>query len=107
MVVILNGSELNASRILLNDALFDKRNESHILSNTELQLLEKMLIETQDILESDDFKRVLDCGIDVGFSIIMDMILGCFVRIDNEKSSTSNDNGFTNPHSIRIPFVKL
>lgn len=74
-------------------------------SNKDNELLQKLLNETQDILESDDLKKVLDAGIDIGFSIVMDLLLGCFVRLADEFEKTNN--GFRNPHNIQIPLAKL
>lgn len=112
MAFHLSGSKSNASSFLLNPKkMFEiNGNTNGLNGDKESELLRRMVAETQDILESDDFKRVIDSGIDLGFAVLMDVILGCFVRIDDEKSdrmSRSEPNGFSNPHSIRIPLAKL
>ncbi|CAG2169055.1 unnamed protein product [Oppiella nova] len=110
MAFSLCGSQSNASRFLLNpNKMFatEANGNSNGISAKESELLQRMVNETQDILESDDFKRVIDSGIDLGFAVLMDVLLGCFVRISDEKSGQKSDNGFSNPHSIRVPLVKL
>ncbi|XP_054168800.1 peroxisomal biogenesis factor 3-like [Oppia nitens] len=120
MAFTLNGCQSNASRFLINPNKLFISSETNGLNNgltgdKDGQLLQRMINETQDILESDDFKRVVDSGIDLGFAVLMDVILGCFVRFSDEKtgqtvsssSLSSSDNGFANPHSIRMPLVKL
>ncbi len=108
MAFTLCGSNSNASRFLLNtNKVMTDPNEQNSITGKDKELLQRMLNETQDILESDDFKRVIDSGIDIGFAIIMDTILGCFVRIEDEKCGDGKDNGFANPHSIRVPLAKL
>jgi len=108
MAFNLCGSNSNASRFLLNpNKLLVNENGHNLITGKDADLLQRMLNETQDILESDDFKRVIDSGIDIGFAILMDTILGCFVRIEDEKCGQTKENGFANPHSIRVPLAKL
>ncbi|RWS27376.1 peroxisomal biogenesis factor 3-like protein [Leptotrombidium deliense] len=88
---------------IMNDPNIDKdecSSSSTTLTAKESAIIKKMLAETQDILESNDFKKVLESSIDVGFSVVMDMIVGCF-------SSIGAQNGFTNPHSTEVAFAKL
>ena len=112
MAFHLSGSKSNASRLLLNPNKmldFESSTSNGLNGDKDSELLRRMISETQDILESDDFKRVIDSGVELGFAVLMDIILGCFVRIDDEMSERrhSETNGFSNPHSIRIPLAKL
>ncbi|RWS00324.1 perixosomal biogenesis factor-like protein [Dinothrombium tinctorium] len=90
---------------LMNEHNFKNENctSSSTLTAKESAIIRKMLTETQDILESDDFKKVLEASIDVGFSVIMDTIVGCFTNLTIQEK----ENGFSNPHSTEIAFAKL
>jgi hypothetical protein len=78
----------------------DTKTQSNVapLTTAELEVLKKMMNETQDILESADFRRVLDSSIDVGFSLVMDTLISCYV---------TGENGFNNPNEVEIPLAKL
>ncbi|XP_053206111.1 peroxisomal biogenesis factor 3-like [Panonychus citri] len=78
----------------------------HNLSAKDMAIIQNMLIETEDLLESEDFKKVINSTIDVGYSIMMDLLVGCFLRIDSDPGIETN-NGFKNPHTQSVPFAKL
>ncbi|CAG2123524.1 unnamed protein product, partial [Medioppia subpectinata] len=75
MAFSLCGSQSNASRFLLNPKkMFSQEvNGSNGITGKDAELLQRMVNETQDILESDDFKRVVDSGVDLGFAVLMDV----------------------------------
>lgn len=84
------------------------KSENSEMSGKEGELIKKMLTETQDILESDDFKQVLEASIEMGFSIILDVLLSCFVREGTKNSAEGGDEGaFLNPHEVSLPLGKL
>lgn len=99
--------------------LDESSNDSSPVSNSELRVLHKLVDETQDVLETDDFGKALNATVEVGFSHLMDLMLQCFLRSgsDGTPSKTngsisdyddSNGTGqFTNPNLVSIPLVKL
>ncbi|XP_074604146.1 peroxisomal biogenesis factor 3 [Brevipalpus obovatus] len=74
-------------------------------NSKEVALVTKMLHEVEDVLESDDCKKVIKTTVDVGYSITMDLLFQCFGPSDPKESP--NSTVFLNPHSKRIPFAKL
>lgn len=64
-------------------------------------IFDQVIIETQDILETPDFKNVLEACIDTGYSVKLDMVLGVF------QSSLKKDDNFSNPNLIKANFAKL
>ena len=78
----------------------------HNLSSKDMAIIQNMLIETEDLLESEDFKKVINSTIDVGYSIMMDLLVGCFLRIDSDPGIETS-NSFKNPHTQSVPFAKL
>lgn len=82
--------------------------DSGALSETDEAMLKKMLAETQDILESGDFKYVLETSIDVGYAILLDFLLGAFIRIEGKLQMGENEkHRFSNPNTIQVPLVKI
>lgn len=82
--------------------------DSGALTETDEAMLKKMLAETQDILESGDFKHVLETSIEVGYAILLDFLLGAFIRIEGKLQMGTNDNNrFSNPNTIQVPLVKI
>lgn len=75
------------------------------LSEKDEKTLRDMLAETQDILESEDFKHVLDSSIDVGYAVLLDTLLGAFIQLDNKPAGESS--GFSNPNSIKVPLGRI
>jgi len=85
--------------------------DSGPLSESEEEMLRLMLSETQDILESEDFKQVLESSIEVGYAILLDNLLGAFIKLETKLSEKGAQNGsttmMTNPNNIQVPLVKL
>lgn len=86
----------------------DKLREMDISSPGKLpendeELLRNMLAETQDILGSDDFKQVLESSIGVGYAVLLDLLVDAFLKLE----SKLNNNDFSNPNTIKVPFVKI
>lgn len=82
--------------------------EELILSEADEKMLRKMLAETQDILESDDFKQVLESSIEVGYAILLDSLLGAFIKMETKSNGKEeNSVGFSNPNAIQVPLVKI
>lgn len=114
MAFSLSGSNSHAGRYLIKpediEKMINKEDSDDDttakteLSAEEIAVLQKMLTETQDILESDDFRRVLDSSIEIGFSLVMDTMLSCFVT---DLNGLNGDNGFSNPNSVQKPLAKL
>lgn len=75
---------------------------SEQLSQSDEEMLRGMLAETQDIIESDDFKQVLESSIEVGYAILLDFILGAFIKMDIKLNS-----GFSNPNAIQVPLARI
>lgn len=80
--------------------------DSGPLTDEEEQMLRGMLAETQDILESEDFKHVLESSIEVGYAILLDNLLGAFIKLESKLNSKDNSN-FSNPNSIQVPLIKI
>lgn len=81
--------------------------DSGPLTEEEEQMLRSMLAETQDILESEDFKHVLESSIEVGYAILLDNLLGAFIKMESKLNSKEENPNFSNPNSIQVPLVKL
>jgi hypothetical protein len=82
--------------------------DSGPLTSEEEQMLRSMLAETQDILESEDFKHVLESSIEVGYAILLDNLLGAFIKMESKlNGKTETTTNFSNPNSIQVPLVKL
>lgn len=83
--------------------------DSGCLNEQDEQMLRNMLAETQDILESEDFKLALESSIDVGYTVLLDSLLGAFIKIESKLNSKkdSPSSGFSNPNAIKVPFVKI
>lgn len=114
----LAGSNSHASRYLIKaediekmaDQIDDDNDTTSLaqFSNDEKRILSKMMTETQDILESDDFRRVLDSAIEIGFGLVLDQILiTCFVKNSSDGLSGGDSNQFVNPSSVQVPLAKL
>lgn len=80
---------------------------SNNLSAKDRAVIEKMLIETEDLLESDDFKKVFVETIDLGYKVMMDLLVVCFLQIETEPGTSGKENSFKNPHTQSVPFAKL
>ena len=98
--------------------LDETTNDSSTVSKNDVKILRKLMDETQDVLETPDFGQALDATVEVGFSHLMDLMLQCFLKSNEGKSSKTNgsisdddDNDsnvhFTNPNLVSIPLVKL
>lgn len=82
--------------------------DSGPLTGEEEQMLRSMLAETQDILESDDFKHVLESSIELSYAILLDNLLDAFIKMETKLNGKGeNVSKFSNPNSIQVPLVKL
>lgn len=81
--------------------------ESGPLSEADEAILRKMIAETHDILQSDDFKHVLDSSIDVGYALLLDVLLGSFIKIESKLSNKDKKPNFSNPNAIQVPLAKI
>lgn len=80
--------------------------DSGTLTNKEEEVLRNLLAETQDILESDDFKHVLESSIDVGYAVLLDTIIfDAFIKLESNTDGDSQSS--FQPNGIQIPMVKL
>lgn len=77
------------------------------LSESDEQMLRKMLAETQDILESPDFRHVLESSIEVGYTTLLDTLLGAFIKMEIKLNGKEQNSNFSNPNAIQVPLVKL
>lgn len=77
------------------------------LSESDEKILRDMLAETQDILESEDFKHVLDSSIDVGYAVLLDTLLGAFIQLETKLGGENDKPGFSNPNSIKVPLGRI
>jgi len=100
------------------------------LGRKEKKILKNLMAETQDLLETDDFSKVLDSSIDVGFEHLLDLLFSCFVSPPGKSSAldipradahqetptpdsgvseeeSSSSNSFNNPNTVKIPLAKL
>lgn len=77
------------------------------LSEEDETMLRSMLAETQDILESEDFKHVLESSIEVGYALLLDFLLGAFIKMESKLNLREENSGFSNPNSIQVPLVKI
>lgn len=101
--------------------LDETSNDSSPVSNGDAKVLRKLMDETQDVLETDDFGQALNATVEVGFSHLMDLMLQCFLRTNEQSTSTnsstssSNDGKinnsssgqFTNPNLVSIHLARL
>ncbi|XP_005097122.1 peroxisomal biogenesis factor 3 [Aplysia californica] len=71
------------------------------VQNSEDELLEKLIAETRDILESNDFHTVLKGSIDRGYHCILD---GVADHYKQQSASTEHPSGI---HEISIALAKL
>jgi len=78
--------------------------DSGPLTESDEQMLRTMLAETQDILESDDFKHVLESSVEVGYATLLDNMLSAFIKVE---SKLSGKDGFSNPNAIKVPLVRV
>lgn len=83
----------------------DVSNSAEPLNEKEETMLRQMLGETQDILESDDFQCVLESSLEVGYSILEDLLVGAFIKMESKLSGKVD--GFSNPNSIQIPLIRI
>lgn len=82
--------------------------DSGPLNESDEEMLRNMLAETQDVLESEDFKQVLESSIEVGYAILLDTLLDAFIRVESTLNSNGESgSGFSNPNAIQVPLVKL
>lgn len=75
------------------------------LSSRDVETAKKVVQETIDLLENADFKRIIQVTIDVGFSIMKDILFDSFGRLC--ASQCSDSSSFTNLHQAQVPFVKI
>lgn len=61
--------------------------------------LHKMLLETRDVIETEDFGRILTEGIELGFSSAIDRV--------SESMMSANQGEFVNPHQMAVPVAKI
>lgn len=113
MSLFLKGPEGNAGRILLKPeriaSLSGKTDDEEqvTISAKEVKALETLMKETQDLLDTQDFSRTLNACIDVGFSHMLDLLVGCFVPDALCSSPPSSASSFSNPNAVQIPLVKV
>lgn len=82
--------------------------DSGALGEADEIMLRGMLSETQDILESADFKHVLETSIELGYKILLDFLLDAFITIEGKlHGKNKTDSGFSNPNIIKVPLVKI
>ena len=96
----------NTSRFLMNPEQLQQMSDdtSPPISSGEAATLRKLMDETQDVLETDDFSQALNATVNVGFSHLMDIMLQCFLTDDDGNEDASS---FSNPNCVRIPLAKL
>lgn len=63
--------------------------------------LENISLETKDVIECQDFTRVLQLCIDSGISSLMDRLAECYGILSDGKEE------FVNPHDLSAPIAKL
>lgn len=106
---LLTSSANNNSASSLDQSSANNQ-EEELLSEADEKMLRDMLDETQDILESEDFKKVLESSIEVGYTILLDFLLGAFIKMEskiNSKDDNSPQSGFSNPNAIQVPLVRI
>lgn len=81
--------------------------DSGPLDESDEQMLRQMLSETLDILESNDFKHVLESSIEIGYAILLDFLLGAFIRLEGKLKDEGENYSFSNPNTIQVPLVKI
>lgn len=81
--------------------------DSGKLNEGDDQMLRQMLAETKDILESSDFHHVLDSSIEVGYAVVLDFLLGAFIRLEGKLKENDDKFGFSNPNTIQVPLAKI
>lgn len=82
--------------------------DSGLLTGEEEEMLRLMIAETQDIFESEDFKHVLESSIEVGYAILLDNLLGAFIKMEGKLNGKEGEGSkFSNPNAIQVPLVKL
>ena len=69
------------------------------MSTKDIETLNRMVIETQDVLESQDFRAVFQSSIDIGFYLLNQ-------RFENCIQAVSKPEDHDNPQ-IKVPFAKL
>lgn len=102
----LSGSFLEVEKLAtveLNSAICS--DTSGQLSENDEKVLRNMLDETQDILESSDYKKVLKSSIEVGYSVLLDFLLQAFLQI--EEKLDHDKKTFSNPNAIQVPMAKI
>lgn len=113
MSILLACPESKNKLIFNSDALstldFSSTSCRTTLTEDEEATLKKMLDETQDIFENEEFKTVLDVAVNVGFESLLDSILDIFIQLDgkNTTSNTNSKNHFKNPNASKVLLVKL
>lgn len=83
--------------VMLTDCKDQNQNENAAYDSFLLKITD----ETKDVLECEDFNKVLQRCIDLGFAIMMDRFSECFVHINN------NDTKFVNPNNLAVPLAKV
>lgn len=81
--------------------------DSGNLNEQDEKVLRDLLAETQDILESEDFKNVLESSIEVGYKILLDNLLGAFIKMESKLNASGETSNFSNPNAIKVPLVKI
>jgi hypothetical protein len=75
------------------------------LTPREVEVLKNLMVETQDLLEMNDFSRVLLSSVDVGFTSLDDSMFLCFVP--SMTDSIDLQDSFPNPNIVEIKLAKL
>lgn len=75
------------------------------ISPKEAKALKNLMTETLDLLEMNDFSRVLLSSVDVGFTSIDDSMFSCFVP--SMTDSVDSQGSFSNPNTVEIKLAKL
>lgn len=65
--------------------------------------LGKILNETRDVINSEDFQRVFMVTVDTGYTHLSDWLAGFFVDCGKRDGGVS----FVNPHAVAVPLAKI
>jgi PREDICTED: peroxisomal biogenesis factor 3 len=103
-------SESNRSQFLIDPSQLNISYEagySQLSSSSQkASIFDKLIVETQDILESDDFNFVLENSINVAYSVVLNLIFESFQQAGLNLQSNDGDS-FNDPHTIKLPLAKL
>ncbi|ESP00581.1 hypothetical protein LOTGIDRAFT_157859 [Lottia gigantea] len=86
------------SALPLSSYLLPSECFTDIVKTPDEELYEKLVTETRDVLDSDDFKMVLATCLNQGFSKIFDFLADHYKKQSNSK---------TDIHEVKIPMAKI